>query len=186
MPPTRAPSNHTSTSTSSTRRAHAVPPVRRNLFHTSLSRRPTTGSSTSTSAETLRLDLHPELNRNGSSHDDRNNDDDDDDDTMIGGAVQGPSDIVLRNQNGEFDVGTVDMVDMEEGEDGDVFGVRGLTRDDFEEKERQRLAEAVKLHCRDRNRAPSEPVELLEAVRASLRAKVAAMAEDNWMYESGS
>jgi hypothetical protein len=25
--------------------------------------------------------------------------------------------------------------------------------------------------------------ELLEAVRASLRAKVAALAEDNWMYE---
>jgi hypothetical protein len=66
-------------------------------------------------------------------------------------------------------------------------------------EERQRLAEAVKHHQRDRNRAPSEPAgeqcvlmacsieandtELLEAVRASLRAKVAALAEDNWMYE---
>ena len=27
-------------------------------------------------------------------------------------------------------------------------------------------------------------LELLEAVRASLRAKVAALAEDNWMYEA--
>lgn len=27
-------------------------------------------------------------------------------------------------------------------------------------------------------------VELLEAVRTSLRAKVAAVAEDNWMYEA--
>jgi len=27
-------------------------------------------------------------------------------------------------------------------------------------------------------------VELLEAVRASLRAKVAALAEDNWIYEA--
>lgn len=27
-------------------------------------------------------------------------------------------------------------------------------------------------------------VELLEAVRSSLRAKVAALAEDNWMYEA--
>ncbi len=27
-------------------------------------------------------------------------------------------------------------------------------------------------------------VELLEAVKASLRAKVAALAEDNWMYEA--
>jgi len=52
-----------------------------------------------------------------------------------------------------------------------------------DEKERQRLADAVKHHQRDRNRAPSEPAELLEAVRASLRAKVAALAEDNWMYE---
>ncbi len=29
----------------------------------------------------------------------------------------------------------------------------------------------------------SPRLELLEAVRASLRAKVAALAEDNWMYE---
>ncbi len=58
----------------------------------------------------------------------------------------------------------------------------------------------MKHHQRDRNRAPSEPAggkfhiyidnsililaELLEAVRASLRAKVAALAEDNWMYEA--
>lgn len=53
-----------------------------------------------------------------------------------------------------------------------------------DEKERQRLADAVKHHQRDRNRAPSEPAELLEAVRSSLRAKVAALAEDNWMYEA--
>lgn len=53
-----------------------------------------------------------------------------------------------------------------------------------QEKERQRLADAVKHHQRDRNRAPSEPAELLEAVRTSLRAKVAALAEDNWMYEA--
>ncbi len=69
-------------------------------------------------------------------------------------------------------------------------------------EERQRLADAVRHHQRDRNRAPSEPAgkrkssairtlntdrrlaELLEAVRASLRAKVAALAEDNWMYEA--
>jgi len=67
-------------------------------------------------------------------------------------------------------------------------------------EERQRLVDAVKHHQRDRNRAPSEPAgrcssieimelcseiaELLEAVRASLRAKVAALADDNWMYEA--
>lgn len=58
----------------------------------------------------------------------------------------------------------------------------------------------MKHHQRDRNRAPSEPagmsifcnfldrllysLELLEAVRASLRMKVMALAEDNWLYEA--
>lgn len=68
-------------------------------------------------------------------------------------------------------------------------------------EEKQRLADAVKHHQRDRNRAPSEPVgelyppsryppslilrtELLEAVKASLRAKTAALGDDNWMYEA--
>jgi len=65
--------------------------------------------------------------------------------------------------------------DQEEGGNGDA---------QEDEKERQRLVDAVKHHQRDRNRAPSEPAELLEAVRTSLRAKVAALAEDNWMYEA--
>ncbi|KAH8821549.1 hypothetical protein F5884DRAFT_745864 [Xylogone sp. PMI_703] len=121
--------------------------VRRNLFHHHLGRRPTT-ASTSTSAETLRLDIDTEV---------------------------GTSDIVIRDKNGDFDIGDPSMpyLDDEEGGEGD-------RRED--EKERQRLSDAVK-HHRDRNRAPSEPAELLEAVKASLRAKVAALSEDNWMYE---
>jgi hypothetical protein len=51
-------------------------------------------------------------------------------------------------------------------------------------EERQRVADAVKHHLRDRNRAPSEPAELLEAVRGVLRGKVAQLAEDDWMYEA--
>lgn len=35
-----------------------------------------------------------------------------------------------------------------------------------------------------RHPANLEYVELLEAVRASLRAKVTALAEDNWMFEA--
>lgn len=53
-------------------------------------------------------------------------------------------------------------------------------------EERQRLADAVKHHLRDRNRAPSEPAELLDAVRAVLRAKVTQLSEDEWMYEAES
>jgi len=83
---------------------------------------------------------------------------------------------VVRDRNGEFEIADppIEVVDeMEEGVD------------DFkeDEKERQRLADAVKHHQRDRNRAPSEPAELLDAVRASLRSKVAGLSEDNWMYE---
>jgi hypothetical protein len=88
-----------------------------------------------------------------------------------------------------------------------------------DEKERQRLAEAVKQHQIDRHSVPAQPegknplcsstgsiyparhmspratitktnhflssTELLEAVRASLRAKVAALDEDSWLYEPG-
>ncbi|KAF4628493.1 hypothetical protein G7Y89_g9655 [Cudoniella acicularis] len=124
--------------------------VRRNLFHHQLSRRPTT-SSTSTSAETLRLDIDHESDT---------------------------SEIVIRDKNGEFEIGDPPMQSFDDQEEGG----NGDTHED--EKERQRLADAVKHHQRDRNRAPSEPAELLEAVKTSLRAKVAALTEDNWMYEA--
>ncbi|EPE34131.1 UPF0220 protein [Glarea lozoyensis ATCC 20868] len=140
------PERRQATATTAT---HPRTGVRRNLFHHQLSRRPTT-SSTSTSAETLHLDAN--------ENDDMDN-----------------SDIVIRNQNGEFEIGDPPMQSFDESEEGG-----GDTIDD--EKERQRLKEAVK-HHRDRNRAPSEPAELLEAVRASLRTKVMNLAEDNWMYE---
>ncbi|KAK2628471.1 hypothetical protein QTJ16_001574 [Diplocarpon rosae] len=141
------PERRQATSSSSTTRTTGV---RRNLFHQHLSRRPTT-SSTSASAETLRLDIEP-----GSDS----------------------SDIVIRDQNGDFEIEDPQTQLF----DGPEEGAHVDAHED--EKERQRLADAVKHHLRDRNRAPSEPAELLDAVRASLRAKVAALAEDNWMYEA--
>jgi len=83
---------------------------------------------------------------------------------------------VIRDQNGDFEIGDMPMESVDDPEE---MGPEDARED---EKERQRLADAVKRHG-DRNRAPSEPAELLDAVRASLRAKVAALAEDNWMYE---
>ncbi|KIM94871.1 hypothetical protein OIDMADRAFT_60035 [Oidiodendron maius Zn] len=124
--------------------------VRRNLFQQHISRRPTT-SSTSTSAETLRLDSD-----HGSD----------------------TADIVIRDKNGDYDIGEPPIPTMDEPGEGAHVEAQE------DEKERQRLAEAVKHHQRDRNRAPSEPAELLEAVRQSLRNKVAALSEDNWMYEA--
>jgi hypothetical protein len=66
--------------------------------------------------------------------------------------------------------------------------------------ERQRLAEAVRHHQINYTRMPAQPegkpnskllstvyanegIEVLEVLKASMRAKVAALAEDNWMYE---
>ncbi|KAL2068097.1 hypothetical protein VTL71DRAFT_16195 [Oculimacula yallundae] len=129
---------------------HRSTNVRRNLFQQHLTRRPTT-SSTSTSAETLRLDVDHESDSS--------------------------SDIVIRDKNGEFEIEELAVNGFEEQDEGG-----GEERED--EKERQRLTDAVRHHQRDRNRAPSEPAELLEAVRASLRAKINALAEDNWMYEA--
>ncbi|KAH8588381.1 hypothetical protein B0O99DRAFT_639356 [Bisporella sp. PMI_857] len=133
-------------STSSTRSTN----VRRNLFHQHLSRRPTT-SSTSTSAETLRLDNEHESET---------------------------SDIVIRDKNGDFEVLDASLVALDQDEAEEEDHER---RED--EKERQRLSEAVKHHQRDRNRAPSEPADLLEQVKNRLRTKVTELSEDNWMYE---
>ncbi|KAH8898541.1 hypothetical protein GQ53DRAFT_777894 [Thozetella sp. PMI_491] len=122
--------------------------VRRNLFQSQLTRRPTSNSTTSN--ETLRLDSD----------------------------VQSESaDIVIRDKNGEIELGDPPTPPVDDPDE------MALDASHENERERQRLAEAVKQHQIDQNSVPAQPEELLEAVRASLRAKVAALAEDNWMYE---
>ena len=89
MPERRAATSSSSNHTRSTN-------VRRNLFHQHLSRRPTT-SSTSTSAETLRLDNDLEIDS---------------------------SEIVIRDQNGDFQIGDPPVQaydDQEEGGNGDAM-----------------------------------------------------------------
>ncbi|KAK3358965.1 hypothetical protein B0T25DRAFT_81471 [Lasiosphaeria hispida] len=164
--------SNTATSSASSSTASSV---RRNLFQSQLTRRPTapgssssssTATTTSTSAETLRLDggggaTEPQQQA-GSSR----------------ASSPGSHEIVVRDGNGEIELGndpptpTIDDPD-EVALDARLEG----------EKERQRLAEAVKQHQIERDSVPAQPEELLEAVRASLRAKVAALAEDNWMFE---
>ncbi|KAK3325422.1 hypothetical protein B0H66DRAFT_548275 [Apodospora peruviana] len=145
----------TSTSTNS---------VRRNLFQSQLTRRPTvgtssSGTSTSTSTETLRLENIPAQQQSPEP------------------SGPGSSDIVIRDKNGD-----IDLLDPPTPPVDDPDEIALDTRQE-NEKERQRLAEAVKQHQIDQNSVPTQPEELLEAVRASLRAKVAALAEDNWMFE---
>ncbi|KAK3378545.1 hypothetical protein B0H63DRAFT_525765 [Podospora didyma] len=169
--------------------------VRRNLFQSQLTRRPTatisgkssSTTTTSTSGETLRLDEDPES------------------------SAESCSDIVIRDKNGE-----IELTDPSTPPLDDPDEMLALDTQQESEKERQRLAEAVKQHQIDQNNVPAQPegkssyfslpartaahpyflfedetglnnrysnTELVEAVKASLRAKVAALSEDNWMFE---
>ncbi|EFQ27904.1 uncharacterized protein GLRG_03048 [Colletotrichum graminicola M1.001] len=114
------------------------------------------GSSSGASAETLRLDV---------------------DVLSDGGGA--PVEIVVRDEHGEVELGELPTLVFDEADEV-------AATDDREEsnKERQRLAEAVKQHQVNHTAIREQPEELLEAVRVSLRAKVAALAEDNWMYEA--
>ena len=96
--------------------------VRRNLFQSQLTRRPTSNSSTST--ETLRLDTE---------------------------AQSESSDIVIRDKNGEIELGDPPTPPVDEPEDA------ALDASHQNEKERQRLAEAVKQHQIDQNSVPAQP-----------------------------
>ncbi|KAI5461259.1 hypothetical protein BGZ63DRAFT_230896 [Mariannaea sp. PMI_226] len=88
------------------------------------------------------------------------------------------SEIVVRDQHGEIELGDPPTPIFEDEEE------LGFDHGQETEKERQRLAEAVKHHrIHQQSSVPDQPQELLEAVKASLRAKVAALAEDNWMFE---
>lgn len=68
--------------------------VRRNLFHQHLQRRPTT-SSASTSSETLRLDGE--------------------------GEAESPA-IVIRDKNGNFEIGDVPVQPFDEEAEGELHG----------------------------------------------------------------
>lgn len=125
-----------------------------------------------------------------------------------GGAPAPVLDIVIRDKNGEVELGDPPTPVIDDPDEV------ALDAQQESEKERQRLAEAVRQHQIGHNSVPAHPegellpsfrqlrccytrrcsrlttndfvlqiTELLEAVRASLRAKVAALVEDNWMFE---
>jgi hypothetical protein len=96
--------------------------VRRNLFQSQLTRRPT--ASSSTSAETLRLDAD---------------------------AQSESEDIVVRDKNGEVELGDPPTPPVDDAEED------GVDPSEEHEKERQRLAEAVKQHQIDQNSVPAQP-----------------------------
>ncbi|KAL2260138.1 hypothetical protein VTK26DRAFT_5953 [Humicola hyalothermophila] len=144
--------------------------VRRNLFQSQLTRRPTAVPTTS-AGDALHLDPdvereHQQQHRNHFQ-------------TQRLEVASAPEDIVVRDKNGEIELGDPPTPPIDDAED---FGALDAQHEN--EMERQRLAEALKQHQIDQNSVlPTHPEELLEAVKASLKAKIAALAEDNWMFE---
>ncbi|KAI5924297.1 hypothetical protein F4810DRAFT_135794 [Camillea tinctor] len=153
--------------------------VRRNLFTSQLTRRPTptTGSSSSSSGG-ANNSHHNSTSSGGGGVMDSNNNNNSGSKSLHRLDVEVLSDtseIVIRDKNGDFEVGdppTPPLEDLDE-----------VVLDDAQEneRERQKLAETVRHH--QINRTPAQPEEVLEALKASMRAQVIALAEDNWMYE---
>lgn len=175
--------------------------VRRNLFQSQLTRRPTAPAAgpPACPADALHLDADAQIKDHSRS---------------FQLPLESPSqeDIVVRDKNGEIQLGDPPTPPIDDTEE-----LMALDARHENERERQRLAEAVKQHQIGQNSVvvPAQPegksgrlllsvnekdtspvgvhlakteqfastTELLEAVRASLRAKVAALAEDNWMFE---
>ena len=169
--------------------------VRRNLFQSQLTRRPTAGSP-----ESEELHLDADVHKEHRHHDQFQHQPD-------GPLAQ--DDIVVRDHNGEFELDDPPTPAIDDPEDMEALEARHEN-----EMERQRLAEAVKQHQIDQHSVPAQPegkdpfsftssgqcsvrrtvhltktnhlaptAELLEAVKASLRAKVSALEDDRWLYE---
>ncbi|KAL2131312.1 hypothetical protein VTI74DRAFT_5272 [Chaetomium olivicolor] len=162
-PSVRAPTSGVSKSRTGMTSAHNV---RRNLFQNHLTRRQPAPSSTSSSEE-LHLDADAQKeHRNGHLFQ-----------TPLH-SQPSEDDIIVRDHNGEIELGDPPTPTIEDPDE-----MQALNSQQENERERQRLADAVKQHQIDQHSLPAQPEELLEAVKASLRAKVAALDEDNWLYE---
>ncbi|KAL7823340.1 hypothetical protein V8C26DRAFT_116304 [Trichoderma gracile] len=89
------------------------------------------------------------------------------------------SDLVVRDKNGEPEVANPPVLVVDDEDE-----LQALEMQEENEREKQRLAEAIRLY-RMSHSGMAHPTEaLLEAVRESNRNKVSALAEDNWMFEA--
>ncbi|EHK27278.1 uncharacterized protein TRIVIDRAFT_79554 [Trichoderma virens Gv29-8] len=88
------------------------------------------------------------------------------------------ADLVVRDQHGEVEIGNppTPVVDDEEE-------LQALEYQQENEREKQRLAEAIRHYQISHSSMADQPDALFEAVRESNRSKVSALAEDNWMFE---
>ncbi|KAL4944719.1 hypothetical protein BDV06DRAFT_220011 [Aspergillus oleicola] len=159
--------------------------VRRNLFQNHLSRRPvsTAAPSNGTSGFSSQV-LQSSTPESNSS------------------VLSGPADdgeIVVKDKNGSYKL-DIPVLPPMVNEDGDEMeGIEGgaasstaatgadsTGQGEMSGREKDKIeAGLVEIMYRNRNRQmSSEPHEILNLVYQSLRNKVTALDEDNWMYES--
>ncbi|KAL5615619.1 hypothetical protein BROUX41_005658 [Berkeleyomyces rouxiae] len=172
-------------------RAVGTSGIRRNLFNGSVVRRSTSSSNESTGSAVLGNDENARLvsamsggaapnttrysNPNASSSGNIA--------VVVSGGQFGnvldtvqPSQLVVRDKNGE-----VHISDTSVDDEADL----ALQERADKEKDRLRLREAVKHHQMTRSIGTAQPDdELLSEVKASLRNRVAALEDDEWMFAS--
>ncbi|GKZ27529.1 hypothetical protein AbraIFM66951_005502 [Aspergillus brasiliensis] len=160
--------------------------VRRNLFHHHISKRAGStgpaGSSAQGKTSNGNSGLSSQLLQSASS----------DPSTSLSSGSIDNGEIVVKDKNGSYklDVPVLPPLVGEDGEEmegiegvGDGSGAAGGNLN-AQEKEKME-ANLVEMMYRNRNRQMSiEPAEILNRIQQSLRNKVAALEEDNWMYEA--
>ncbi|RMJ26736.1 hypothetical protein PHISP_02390 [Aspergillus sp. HF37] len=100
-------------------------------------------------------------------------------------------DIVVKDKNGGYELDIPVLAPLGDEEDGQLSGVdegggaAATSTDSTGDTEKEKIeASLMELMGRNRNRQLShEPAEILNLIQQSLRNKVAALEEDNWMYE---
>ncbi|KAL2862993.1 uncharacterized protein BJX67DRAFT_272707 [Aspergillus lucknowensis] len=162
--------------------------VRRNLFQNHLNKRPisvsASGPSNGTSGPSSQV-LQPNAPESNAS-------------SSVGSADDG--EIVIKDKNGGYklDIPVLPPIIGEEGDEMEgiegggaggsstaATGADSTGQGEMSGREKEKIeAGLVEMMYRNRNRQmSSEPHEILNLIYQSLRSKVAALDEDNWMYE---
>ncbi|KAL5360324.1 hypothetical protein BJX96DRAFT_69920 [Aspergillus floccosus] len=167
--------------------------VRRNLFHHHLSRRPVSTAPpnpslpSGTAGGVSGLSSHiiaPATNESTSS---------------LSSGSGDTGEIVVRDKNGGYKLDVPVLPPVVGEDDDEMEGVEGsgatggsaatgadsTAQTEISGREKEKIeASLVEMICRNRNRQMSnEPAEILGLIQQNLQNKVAALDEDNWMYE---
>ncbi|KAF4120437.1 hypothetical protein GMORB2_2873 [Geosmithia morbida] len=98
---------------------------------------------------------------------------------VVVSSPEQPREIVVRDRHGEIEMGSPASPEMDDQGDSPLDSQKEA------DEESHRLVEAIKSHQMHSAGLQDHPDELLEAVKTSMRGKVARLSEDSWMYERG-